>query len=46
MGLGIDNLPAIIVVKPKKKRYAVFSSTNFQINEIKSFVDEVMGGFI
>jgi hypothetical protein len=43
---NISQLPAIVVVKPKKSRYAVFEKDINNIKEIKAFVDEVTGGFV
>ena len=39
-------IPSLVVVKPKKSRYAIYEKNMSSIEEIKAFVDEVTGGFV
>lgn len=40
----LDTFPALVVIKPKRERYALFEKNINSIDEVKGFIDEIIGG--
>lgn len=44
--MDVEQIPALVMVKPKKNRYAVYKNDMNDFKQIQKFVDEVTGGFV
>lgn len=40
----LDEFPALVVIKPKRERYALFEKNTNSLEDVKGFIDEIIGG--